>query len=287
MALSVLLVTGQSGSGKSTALRALEDRGHFCIDNLPATLVEQLVEVFRSEGAVDRLALGMDVRDRRFVTLAPALLARLREGTTPLRVLFLDAREEAIIRRYSETRRKHPLDSGCGLRHAVAREREILAPLRELADETIDTSVMSPHELRARIIEHVGGLDEGTTLRVAFMSFGFKYGLPLEADLVLDVRFLPNPYFEPAMRERSGLDEDVAAYALAAPEAQAFLEHVTKFLSFVIPEYQREGKRYLTVAVGCTGGRHRSVAVVRELAKRLQGLVPIDLRHREIEERKP
>ncbi len=287
MALSVLLVTGQSGSGKSTALRALEDRGHFCIDNLPATLVEQLVEVFRHEGAVERLALGMDIRDRRFVGEAPRLLARLREGPTPLRVLFLDAREEAVIRRYSETRRKHPLDSGCGLRQAVAREREMLASVRELADETIDTSSMSPHELRARIIEHVGGVGEGTSLRVAFMSFGFKHGLPLEADLVLDVRFLPNPYFEPAMRERTGLDEDVARYALAAPEAQAFLDHVTNFLSFVIPQYQREGKRYLTVAIGCTGGRHRSVAVTRELARRLADLVPIDLRHRELEEKKP
>jgi RNase adapter protein RapZ len=287
MSLSILLVTGQSGSGKSTAVRALEDQGYFCIDNMPAPLAEQLITVLREEGAEDKLALVMDIRDRRFVSEAPRLVVRLRKGPHPLRVLYLDAHEEAIIRRYSETRRRHPLDHGCGLRLAISRERELLAPLRELADETLDTSSMSPHELRARIIEKVGGSDGGDSLRVAFLSFGFKYGLPLEADIVFDVRFLPNPYFEPSMRERSGLDEDVSRYVLASAEAQALLGHMMSLLSFLIPQYQREGKRYLTVAVGCTGGRHRSVAIARELAQRLLPLVPSDLRHRELEEKRP
>lgn len=286
MGVSILILTGQSGSGKSTALRALEDLGYFCVDNLPAVLIESLVEHMLTQGDERRLALVMDIRDRAFVQQAPVLINRLRKGPALLRVLFLDAHEDAIIRRYSETRRKHPLDSGCGLRIAVKREREILAPLRELADEVLDSSAMVPHELRARI-SSMGGDDDSDSLRVAFLSFGFKYGLPVEADIVLDVRFLPNPYFEPGMRDRTGLDQDVSRYALASAEASEFLTHTGSLLSFLIPQYQREGKRYLTVAIGCTGGRHRSVAVVRELARRLASLVPIDVRHREIEEKKP
>lgn len=282
MTLSILLVTGQSGSGKSTAVRALEDHGWFCVDNMPVAMVEELVGVLRTEGTTDKLALVMDVRERRFIQEGPRLVARLREGGTPVRVLYLDAKEEALLRRYSETRRRHPLDDGCGLRAAIAHEREILGPLRELADETLDSSIMSPHDLRARIITQLGAASGREGLRIALMSFGFKNGLPLEADIVLDVRFLPNPYFDPALRDRTGLEDDVSRYALAGREGQEFLERATNFLSFLIPQYQREGKRYLTVAIGCTGGKHRSVAAVREIASRLSASVAIDTRHRDI-----
>jgi UPF0042 nucleotide-binding protein len=209
-------------------------------------------------------------------------VGRLRKIGTNLRVIYLDAKEEAIVRRYSETRRRHPLDDGCGLRVAIGREREILAPLRELADDNVDTSLLSPHELRARIVRQVAGPKEPERLSVALLSFGFKNGLPPEADIILDVRFLPNPYFEPGLRDRTGVDAEVARYALAAPEAEDFLSRAASFLSFLIPQYQREGKRYLTVAIGCTGGRHRSVATACELGRRLSSAVPIDIRHRDI-----
>ena len=286
MALSLMLITGQSGSGKSTVLRALEDQGYTCIDNLPVSLVEQLVRVLHAEGAVEHVALGMDARDRRFVEQGPALVTRLRRDGTLARVIYLDAREEVLLRRYSQTRRRHPLDDGCGLRQAIGRERDILEPMRELADETLDTTAMSPHELRARTVERLVGSEGREGLRLALLSFGFKHGLPPEADIVLDVRFLPNPYFEEAMRERTGLDDDVSHYALSTEQGEAFLERAHSFLAYLVPQYQREGKRYLTVAVGCTGGRHRSVAVARELGRRMGSLVAVDLRHRDLGESK-
>ena len=282
MALSVLLVTGQSGSGKSTVVRALEDQGYFCVDNMPVGLAEELVGVLKEDGTVEHLVLVMDVRERKFIQEGPRLVTRVRHSGTPLRVLYLDAKEEALLKRYSETRRRHPLDDGCGLRSAIAREREILAPLRELADENLDTSAMSPHELRARIVAQWAGPQDREGLRVSLLSFGFKNGIPVEADIVLDVRFLPNPYFADGMRERTGLDEDVARFALGSPEAESFLDRAASFLAFLIPQYRREGKRYLTVAVGCTGGRHRSVAVVRELARRLGADASVDVKHRDI-----
>ncbi len=283
MALSVLLLTGQSGSGKSTALRALEDHGHFCVDNVPTAIAGSLVEHLREEGMVERLVLVMDIRDRHFIQEAPRLVRRLRDGGIAIRVIYLDAREEALIRRYSETRRRHPLDYGYGLRHAIAHEREVLEPLRELADDTLDTTSSSPHVLRARIIELFGeAAPEG--LRLTVLSFGFKFGLPAEADIVLDVRFLPNPYFEAALREKTGLDDDVSHYAIGHPEGQSFIDDAAGFLSRLIPQYEREGKCYLTVAVGCTGGQHRSVAVGRALAERLAELAHVDLRHRDIQE---
>lgn len=286
MGLSIFLVTGQSGSGKSTALRALEDCGYYCVDNLPSAVFEDIVVVLTKDGSFSNLALGMDIRDRRFITDGAQLITRLRKADYDLRVLFLEADTEAIVRRYSETRRRHPLDDGCGILVAIEREREILSQLRELADDTLNTSHLSSHGLRARVIEHIDAASEYGHLRIAFLSFGFKYGLPLESDLVLDVRFLPNPYYDAMLRERTGLDNEVYRYALGSPMALEFLQKATEFLSFLIPQYEREHKRYLTVAIGCTGGRHRSVAVVQALAERLSKRVPCDVRHREIEERK-
>lgn len=285
MTLSILIVTGQSGSGKSTVIRTLEDHGFFCVDNIPTGLVEQLINVAHGGGTNESLAVVMDVREAHFVAQAPALIERLRVGPHPVRLLYLEASEPALIRRYSETRRRHPLDRGAGLRAAISSEREILAPLRELADATLETSAMSPHELRDRVIKQVVGIRPGDSLRIGLMSFGFKHGLPLEADMVLDVRFLANPYFDPTLRHLTGLDEAVKQAVVGSEEGKMFLERASTLLGFLIPRYQREGKRYLTLAVGCTGGRHRSVAIVQALAKQLgEGGIAVDLRHRDIEE---
>lgn len=285
MALSLIILTGQSGSGKSTAIRALEDYGYFCVDNIPAGLVDGLVEMAASEGEVERVALVMDVRGPHFVDRAPALVQRLRAGQHPLRIVYLEATEEALVRRYSETRRKHPMDDGSGLRSAIAREREILAPLRELADDTLNTAMMSPHELRARVVEQIVNLRPGDALKIAVLSFGFKHGLPLDADMVLDVRFLPNPFFEVELREQSGLDRRVRDFVLTSKDGAAFIEHAEAFLTFLIPRYQQEGRHYLTVGVGCTGGQHRSVAIAEALADALaRGGIAVERRHRDVKE---
>lgn len=282
MALSITILTGQSGSGKSTAIRALEDSGHYCVDNMPTALVERLVDIVASDPSCSQLALVMDIRERHFLSEAPALVQRLRNSPYAVRLIFLEAQEEIVLRRYSETRRLHPLDRGRGLRAAVEEERSVLAPLRELADEAIDTTGMSPHVLRAKVSVQIAGVKASDALRVGIMSFGFKHGIPMDADMVVDVRFLPNPYFVPSMRERTGLQDDVRDYVLGLAETQTFIEHTLNFLTFLLPQYQQEGKRYFTLAIGCTGGRHRSVAIAEEVRKRLVTHVPIvDCRHRD------
>ena len=285
MALSILILTGQSGSGKSTVLRALEDEGYFCVDNIPTGLVEQLLQGIDEAQLTERLALGIDVREGRFLAQAPALVARLRAGPRPVRLVFLAADDAAMVRRYSQTRRLHPLDTGAGLRAAIAQERQLLTPLRELADDIWDTSASSPHALRARVVARLGGAQAADELRAQVLSFGFKHGLPLEADMVLDVRFLRNPYFVPALRPQSGLDAPVRDYVLAAPECGQFIQHAQAMLAFLLPEYRKEGKRYFTLAIGCTGGRHRSVALASQLTEFLRSLgVMAALRHRDLEE---
>ena len=287
MPLSILILTGQSGSGKSTAIRALEDAGYFCVDNIPTSLVEQLVGVVLSEGTSDRLMAVIDIREKRFLAQAPALITRLRQGPHPVRMMFLEAQDEVVISRYSETRRLHPLDSGAGLRAAIMQERTLLAPLRELADETFDTSRLSPHDLRAIMRDRLAA-SNSEHIRVALLSFGFKHGVPLEADMVLDVRFLNNPYFDLKLRPLTGLSEEVRQFVVRSPEAQTFVQHAQDFLAFLLPQYQKEGKRYLTVAIGCTGGRHRSVAIARELCERLAKIdIAADLRHRDVKEDSP
>lgn len=283
MAVSILILTGQSGSGKSTVIRALEDHGYFCVDNIPTGLGERLVDLTRDEESIENLALVMDIRGPHFIEQAPALVEKLREAGDPLRFVYLEATEASLIQRYSETRRRHPIDDGRGLRAAIAQEREILAPLRELADDTIDTSEMSPHDLRARVIEQIVGVGSGDALNVAFISFGFKHGLPLEADTVLDVRFLPNPYFEPSMRKLTGQDQAVRDYVVKSVHGERFVNETDRMLEFLLPRYQAEGRRYLTVAIGCTGGQHRSVAIAHALAERLEKRgTTVDLRHRDM-----
>jgi UPF0042 nucleotide-binding protein len=291
----VVVVTGLSGAGKSTALNSLEDLGYFCVDNLPTALLEQTVAVCEA-GGVRRVALGVDVRVGSFLEGAVPALERFTQEDRDLVVLFLDASDECILRRYSESRRPHPLAGGAreGMRadrgavavlDGIQLERERLAPLRARASVVVDSTLLSVHDLRRQVIAHLGpGKAEQPRMVTRFVSFGFKYGLPVDADLVLDVRLLDNPFFVPDLRHLPGTDPLVRNFVLRSAESQAFIEKSRDLLAFSLPRYEREGKSYLTVAVGCTGGRHRSVAVAAVLAERLRdetGL-PIVVFHRDV-----
>lgn len=261
----ILVVTGLSGSGKSTAIRALEDAGWSCIDNLPAPLVLKVAELSDSKA---RLAFGIDAREGGYLKDVPQALDEVRRAGHHVEVLFLDSSDETLTRRYSETRRRHPLAAGGTVEQGIAKERSLLGPLREHAEHVIDTSAMTVHDLRRQVMSRFSSGPAGQ-LTVTMMSFGFKYGVPSNADLVFDVRFLPNPYFVPELKALTGKDSRVARYVLEQPDAAEFVDRVLELLLFLLPRYQREGKAYLTVAVGCTGGKHRSVAIAQALAERL------------------
>ncbi|MHB8879102.1 MAG: RNase adapter RapZ [Myxococcaceae bacterium] len=268
----IVLITGMSGSGKSTAIRALEDAGFFCIDNLPVLLLPKLTELVGmgdpSVGSGRRLALTVDVRERQFLAEAPRVLAEARRAGHRIEVLFLDASDDTLIRRFSETRRRHPLAPDGSVSEGIRLERSLLRDLRELADQVIESSALTVHDLK-RLVQARFSSEPSNAPSISVMSFGYRYGVPPQADLVLDVRFLPNPYFVPEMKGLTGRDPKVAAYVLDRPETVEFLERVIGLCQFLFPRYQREGKAYLTVALGCTGGKHRSVAIAHELFKRL------------------
>lgn len=271
---TVTVVTGMSGAGKSTALHALEDLSFYCVDNLPTPLILATLDVC-AKGGLSRVGLGVDVRIRSFLQdLGRVLDAVPTQSAYALRVLFLDASDETLLRRYSETRRPHPLsavephDGGAiAVLDGIGIERERLSPLRARAWRVIDTSTLSVHDLRRTVVAALGSRGSETLqMTTRFVSFGFKYGAPVEADLVFDVRFLDNPYFVPALRELAGTDPQVASYVLESDETRELIGHILSLLRFTLPRYEREGKAYLTVAVGCTGGRHRSVAIAERLA---------------------
>jgi UPF0042 nucleotide-binding protein len=266
MALTrLLLVVGLSGAGKSQTMKSLEDLGFSCVDNLPPVMVEEMLRLATSHG-VEQLAITPDVRSSGEYGDAAALIDRLRRGALPLEVLFLDASEEVLVRRYSETRRRHPFGSASRPSGAIALERASLAPLQARADRSWDTSRLTYTDLKAKVAEtyHGSGLDAGR-LAVTVIAFGFKFGLPLDADLVFDVRFLANPNYAPELKALTGEDEPVAAFIEALPETAPFLAHLQGLLTFLLPQYLREGKSHLTIAVGCTGGRHRSVYIARRV----------------------
>jgi UPF0042 nucleotide-binding protein len=280
--LQIVVVTGMSGAGKSTALRVLEDLGYFCVDNLPTPLAADFVEVMASRSDIDRVALGIDARGRAFGQGAATAAGELRRGGHRVSILFLDASDEALIRRFSESRRPHPLARGGGAVAGIKAEREELWQLRAQADEVIDTTLLSVHQLRSLLRHRLDADESASDMTVRLISFGFRYGVPVDADLVLDVRFVPNPYFVDGLKPLTGTDEPVATFVLSHEEAKVFLDKSADFLTFLIPLYQREGKSYLTVALGCTGGRHRSVALVEALARRLAIPHSVVVMHRDM-----
>lgn len=266
--IELVLVTGMSGAGRSTAARALEDRGWFVVDNLPPGLLGQTLQALKDAGGVTRLAVVIDVRGGALFAGLPEEIHELRESHASVRVLFLEAADEVLVRRFESNRRPHPLQGAGRVFDGLAKERELLADIRGGADLVIDTSAINVHDLR-RKIEAAFHHDEPAALRATVMSFGFKYGIPVDADWVADVRFLPNPYWVPELREHNGQDADVSDYVTQVPEARMLLDRYASLLDLVADGYLREGKRYVTVAVGCTGGKHRSVAMSEHLAARL------------------
>jgi UPF0042 nucleotide-binding protein len=293
-AATLVVVTGMSGAGRSTALDALEDVGFYCVDNLPSAVIAGAIDAC-IQGGTRRLALGLDVRVRSFLEQAAQTIQSIRgrEGLE-LSVLFLDASDEALVRRFSSTRRPHPLstftDAGLergalALLDGVGKEREQMASLRAMATLVIDTTQLSVHELRRTIIERYGpDAEAGPRMHTRLVSFGFKYGTPVEADVVFDVRFIDNPFFIEALRDLTGRDQPVRDYVMKNPDTVGFVERALELLRYTLPRYEREGKSYLTVAIGCTGGQHRSVAVAEHLLKRLAeiGRISIDVLHRDI-----
>lgn len=269
----VVIVTGLSGSGKSTAMRALEDAGFFCIDNMPVPLLPRVLELTtaRGEGRASRpYAFAVDTREPDFLSEAGKVIEQLRSEGVHVEVMFLEADDDILVRRYSETRRRHPMSAGGTVREGIENERDALAHLRDRANLLIDTTEYTVHSLKAMIQEHVSEITE-PMLTVTVMSFGFKYGVPPDCDLMFDVRFLPNPYFIEEMRDKTGLDQEVADYVLSFAETGRFIDLCTTMLEFSLPLYEREGKTYLTIGIGCTGGKHRSVAVSEVLCSRLRG----------------
>jgi UPF0042 nucleotide-binding protein len=281
----LIIVTGASGSGRASAMRVLEDLGFYCVDNLPVALAEAVMRLATSrDPRLAGVALGIDARERLFFPQWPRVFNDLeRDGFRP-EVLFLDASDEVLVRRYSESRRPHPMaESGASVADGIRRERLALAEMRERANRVIDTSALTVHELREVVTAAVLGTASGNAMTVALMSFGYKYGLPVGMDLVLDVRFLPNPFFVPELRPLDGMEERVRTYVMDQPEARRFVDEIVRLLGFLLPLYRREGKSYLTIGLGCTGGRHRSPTLAMELAQRLgrEG-VAVQVRHNDI-----
>jgi UPF0042 nucleotide-binding protein len=279
----LVIVTGMSGSGKGTVLKTFEDLGFFCIDNLPVPLIPKFIEgIHVAGGGFTRAALVIDVRAGEKLRDVEKVFAALKKSSFRLFILYLEARDDVLVRRFSETRRPHPLSGDRPLKEAIRMERRRLRKLREIADVTIDTSDCTPHQVKALVMERFREHPRPSTMSINLLSFGYKNGVPLEADLVFDARFLPNPYFVPRLKALSGRDRRVCSYLRSFPQTKEFVKRVGDLLKYLLPNYAREGKSYLTIAVGCTGGRHRSIYVVDELAKALKGgKRAIHVRHRD------
>jgi len=279
----IVVITGMSGAGRSTAAKSLEDLGWFVVDNLPPGLLPTMVDLAaRSNGAVPRIAAVVDVRSRAFSTDLKSAITEVSARGAAARVVFLEAAEDTLVRRFDSERRPHPLQGTGRVTDGIAAERELLREVRGEADLVMDTTRLNVHELRARMRDFFG---RGTTvgLRLSIVSFGYKYGLPVDADLVADCRFLPNPHWIPELAPMTGRDDPVREYVLSRPGAGEFLYHYAELLNVVLPGYEREGKRFVTLAIGCTGGKHRSVAMADELAARIAGAgVDVQVVHRDL-----
>lgn len=280
----IVFVSGLSGSGKTTAMHALEDLSFYAVDNLPVQLVAQFLELCAtSSTSIDKIALALDAREKDFLERFPEVVDELRTRGAAVEVLFLDCSNEVLERRYSETRRVHPLSPSGNVLEGIERERSLLDQVVRLADLTIDTTSLNVHELKDTIMRHVSGdTSRQTVLNV--VSFGYRHGPPAAAELLFDVRFLPNPYFEPSLRQATGLDRDVATYVLESERGREFFARIEDFVDYLMPLYDGEGKAYLTLGVGCTGGRHRSVAIAEAIAARLRERGrEVNVSHRDVE----
>ena len=282
--IKVIIITGLSGSGKSTAIDALEDAGFFCIDNLPVILLPKFLEFRAQTGSeITKLALVMDLREEEFIQRYPDIFTKLRQEGYLFEILFLEASTEVLLRRYSQTRRKHPLSEAKNLLEGIQAERKELKDLREIADLIIDTSNYNVHELKEIILNHVLKAVPAKSMKIYLLSFGFKYGIPHDADLVIDVRFLPNPHFVQELRNLDGTSPKVKEFMDKWKETHIFLEKYLDLLNYLIPHYEKEGKSSLTIAVGCTAGTHRSVSIADAIYRELKKTTNlITLTHRDI-----
>jgi RNase adapter protein RapZ len=279
--MRAIVVSGISGSGKTTFLKALEDIGYFCVDNFPLILLQRFLEVFElTGGKIAKCAFVVDMRGREFFEQGSDILKSVKEKYD-LEIIFLDSADEMLLRRFKETRRSHPLYAST-MADALQKERRQVEWIKRIADQIIDTSQYTPHDLRNLVTRRFG--EAGKKMRINLLSFGYVYGIPLDADLVMDVRFLPNPYFIEGLKEKSGCDEDVAEYVRQNEVFKTFFPMLVDFLTYLIPLFEKEGKRYLTICVGCTGGRHRSVSIVNQLERHLTALEHgISVMHRDID----
>jgi UPF0042 nucleotide-binding protein len=281
--IRAVVLSGPSGSGKSTAIKALEDLGYYCVDNMPVALLPRFMELLASSGEITRVAAVIDVRERAFLKDFVQVFSDLKATGYHMELIYLEASDDALVRRFSETRRRHPLAAEESPLEGLSKERELLKELKSLADRVVDTTEFNVHQLRDLIKEFYSGPVTREKMALNFISFGYRYGLPTEADLVIDVRFLPNPFFVNKLKKHDGLEKPVRDYILSRVEAREFLERFRNFLDYLIPLYWKEGKSYLTIAVGCTGGKHRSVAMVEAISEGFHpDMVSIRKRHRDI-----
>lgn len=283
--MKFVIVTGMSGAGKSTAMKMMEDMGYFCIDNLPIQLLDKLIDLsntFHSD--VSKVAVGIDVRNGSGIDAIPQTLEQLRQKTFPYEILFLDAEDEVLVKRYKETRRNHPLAGSERINKGIVLEREKLQYLKDNADYIIDTSQLLTRELKIELEKIFVQNEDYKNLFITILSFGFKYGIPSDSDIVMDVRFLPNPYYVDGLRAKTGNDKEIQDYVMQFPEANEFIDKLDDMIKFLIPNYISEGKNQLVISIGCTGGKHRSVTLANELYKRLSGCNDYGLKieHRDI-----
>ncbi|TWT12139.1 RNase adapter RapZ [Streptococcus sp. sy004] len=285
--LDLVIVTGMSGAGKTVAIQSFEDRGYFTIDNMPPALVPKFLELIQQTDDYQSVALVIDMRSRLFFKEMSQILDQLESNAQlAVKILFLDATDSELVARYKETRRSHPLAADGRVLDGISRERELLAPLKNLSQHVVDTTELTPRQLRQTILDQFCQWDDQSGFRIEVMSFGFKYGLPLDADLVFDVRFLPNPYYQQSLREQTGLDKEVFDYVMTQPQSEQFYQHLLAMLEPILPSYKAEGKSILTLAIGCTGGQHRSVAFTHRLAQDLSKNWLVNENHRDRERRK-
>jgi UPF0042 nucleotide-binding protein len=267
-----VLITGMSGSGKGSVLKAFEDLGYHCVDNLPIDLIARFAETCRCAGSrLQRAAVVVDIREGEALSQLPTLYQDLRNSHLNLSLVFLEASDKALVRRFEETRRPHPLGRELPVREGIRLERTLLKPMRQLADVTIDTTRMNVHELRELILRQFGGLSAPKAILVSVVSFGFRFGVPADANLVFDARFLPNPNYIPRLKSKTGRDGVVQRFMDSFSSTREFMKHLMDLLFYLLPNYTREGKSYLTIAIGCTGGRHRSVAMAEKVGRALAG----------------